>query len=415
MSARHWPPVGRPHPRAVDPGDFALPHPGPRRTERRARSSSTTSGSRSSAASAPTSPRRTSTGSPANGLRYNRFHVTAMCSPTRACLLTGRNHHAVGMGFLADMPTAYPGLHGAHPEVGGDAAARCCATRATTRSRWGSGTSCPRASARTRGPFDRWPLGYGFERYYGFLQGDTNQWTPNLVRDNHYVDPPRTRRGRLSPHRGPRRRRDPARARTSSRRRPTSRSSSTSRLGAMHAPHHVAPEWVEPYRGRFDGGWERLARARRSRGSSRRASCPKAPCSPSGRRGCRTGTSSRADERRMLRALRRRCSRASSRTPTRRSARCSTFLDDIGVLDNTLVMLMSDNGASAEGGTPARSTSTGSRCSSPRRVDEQPRAPRRVGRLPLLQPLLVGLGVGRATHRSACGSATRGSAARARR
>src|SRR4051812_40821210 len=126
----------------------------------------------------------------ANGLRYNRFHVTAMCSPTRASVLTGRNHHAVGFGFLADLPMAYAGYTcrvppsaAPLPRVLRDAGWNTMAI--------GKWHLVPRGERSHSGPFDRWPLGYGFERYYGFLQGDTNQWTPNLVQDNHYVDAPR--------------------------------------------------------------------------------------------------------------------------------------------------------------------------------------------------------------------------------
>ena len=117
----------------------------------------------------------------ADGLRYNRFHVTSLCSPTRACLLTGRNHHAVGMGFLADIPMAFPGYTGRIPARRPDAAAAAARRAATTPWPWGSGTSSPGGERSAAGPFDRWPLGLGFERYYGFLQGDTNHWTPNLV------------------------------------------------------------------------------------------------------------------------------------------------------------------------------------------------------------------------------------------
>src|SRR5580765_7735687 len=126
----------------------------------------------------------------ANGLRYNRFHVTALCSPTRACLLTGRNPHAVGMGFLTDMPTAYPGYTARIPKSAATMPRllRDSGYNTFAVGKWHLVPSGERSHA---GPFDRWPLGFGFERYYGFLQGDTNQWSPNLVRDNHYVEPPR--------------------------------------------------------------------------------------------------------------------------------------------------------------------------------------------------------------------------------
>src|SRR5215475_10310715 len=127
----------------------------------------------------------------AGGLRYNRFHVTALCSPTRACLLTGRNHHAVGMGYLTDIPTAYPGYTARIPKSAATMPRllRDAGYNTFAVGKWHLVPSGERSHA---GPFDRWPLGLGFERYYGFLQGDTNHWTPNLVRDNHYVEPPRT-------------------------------------------------------------------------------------------------------------------------------------------------------------------------------------------------------------------------------
>ncbi len=123
----------------------------------------------------------------ARGLRFNRFHVTAICSPTRACLLTGRNHHAVGMGFLTDIPMGFPGYDGRIP--------RSAATLPRVLRDAGYATFAvgkwhlaPRWEQTASGPFERWPLGLGFERYYGFLAGDTNQWTPELVRDNGFVD-----------------------------------------------------------------------------------------------------------------------------------------------------------------------------------------------------------------------------------
>ena len=118
-----------------------------------------------------------------NGLRYNRFHVTGLCSPTRACLLTGHNHHSVGMGFLADIPTAHPGYTGKIP------ASTPTLPRVLRDSGWstmavGKWHLAPRGERTSAGPFTRWPLGLGFERYYGFLLGDANHWDPQLVRDN---------------------------------------------------------------------------------------------------------------------------------------------------------------------------------------------------------------------------------------
>ena len=224
----------------------------------------------------------------ASGLRYNRFHVTSLCSPTRASLLTGRNHHAVGMGFLADIPISFPGYTGRIPKSAAPLP-RLLRDAGYNTMAVGKWHLVPGGERSNAGPFDRWPLGFGFERYYGFLQGDTNHWSPNLVRDNHYVDPPRR------PADGYHLTEDladdghPLRVASSSRRRPTARSSSTSHSGAMHAPHHVAPRvdraLPRSVRRRVGG----VARADASPVSRRSASCPRAPSSGRGRAGSRSG------------------------------------------------------------------------------------------------------------------------------
>jgi len=122
------------------------------------------------------------------GLRYNRFHVTSLCSPTRAAFLTGRNHHAVGMGFLADIPLGYPGYTARIPKSAAPMP-RVLRDNGYATMAVGKWHLVPRWQRSFAGPFDSWPLGLGFEHYYGFLQGDTNHWSPNLVADNHYVDP----------------------------------------------------------------------------------------------------------------------------------------------------------------------------------------------------------------------------------
>jgi arylsulfatase len=282
----------------------------------------------------------------ANGLRYNRFHVTALCSPTRACLLTGRNPHAVGMGFLADMPTAYPGYTGRIPKSAATMPRllRDAGYNTFAVGKWHLVPSGERSHA---GPFDRWPLGFGFERYYGFLQGDTNQWSPNLVRDNQYVDPP------AAPEDGYHLTEDLAD--TAIRYVQDQKHAAPDRpfflyfpLGAMHAPHHVAPEWVEPYRGRFDGGWERW----REEVFARQV---EAGIVPEG-----TVLSERPswvqdwdalsdDERRVYARFQEVFAGFLTHTDAQ-IGRVVSFLEEIGELDNTLVMLVSDNGTSAEGG-----------------------------------------------------------------
>jgi arylsulfatase len=127
----------------------------------------------------------------AAGLRYQRFHVTSVCSATRAALLTGRNHHAVGMGVTQEAALGFPGYHGRIPRSAA-ALPRVLRDHGYNTMAVGKWHLTPQTEYSAAGPFERWPLGLGFERYYGFLGAETNQWAPELVRDNTHVEPPRT-------------------------------------------------------------------------------------------------------------------------------------------------------------------------------------------------------------------------------
>ncbi len=282
----------------------------------------------------------------AGGLRYNRFHVTSLCSPTRAALLTGRNHHAVGMGFLADMPLGFPGYDGRIPpsamplpRVMRDAGYSTLAV--------GKWHLVPRGERSAAGPFDRWPSGYGFERYYGFLQGDTNHWAPNLVCDNHYIDPPAT------PEEGYHLTEDlvdqAIRVLTDQNHAaPAKPFFCYLGLGAMHAPHHVAPEWVEPYRGRFDKGWERwrdevFARQLDLGVVPAGTELPERPPWVDG------WDDLSADEQRMHARQMEVFAGFLTHTDAQ-LGRLFEHLRTSGQLDNTIVLVLSDNGTSAEAG-----------------------------------------------------------------
>lgn len=280
------------------------------------------------------------------GLRYNRFHVTALCSPTRASLLTGRNHHAVGVGFLADLPTAHPGYSVELPE----------STTPLPRLLQHSGYSTmavgkwhltPRGERSPAGPFRRWPLGWGFDRYYGFLHGDANHWTPNLVRDNTFVQAP------AGPEEGYHLTEDLADE--AIRQVLDQQHSAPGRpfflywaLGATHAPHHVPKEWIDPYRGRFDTGWESL----REESFARQLELGVVPP--------RTVLTDRPSWVDAWDDLDRDAQRMHARQQevyagflSHTDAQIGRFveqLDRIGQLENTVILLMSDNGASAEGG-----------------------------------------------------------------
>ncbi len=139
----------------------------------------------------------------AGGLRFNRFHVTALCSPTRAAVLTGRNHHAVGMGLLPEIGTAFPGYSGRIPKSAATLP-RILQDAGYSTFAVGKWHLAARGDLSAAGPFTHWPLGQGFERYYGFLTGDTNQYSPQLVCDNHCRRPRRDGGRGLSPDRRPR-------------------------------------------------------------------------------------------------------------------------------------------------------------------------------------------------------------------
>lgn len=280
------------------------------------------------------------------GIRFNRFHVTALCSPTRASLLTGRNHHAVGVGFLVDTPMNYPGYSvelpkssATLPRIMRDAGYSTLAV--------GKWHLTPRGERSPAGPFDRWPLGFGFERYYGFLQGDTNHWAPNLVSDNHYIDPPRR------PEDGYHLTEDLAEQamnmvlhqKHSAHDKPFFLYWG---LGAMHAPHHVAEQWIEPYRGKFDDGWDRW----RERAFARQVAEGVIPKDTvlTERPSWVTGWDDlSSDEQRMHTRGQEVFAGFLTHTDAQ-IGRFLTFLDEIGESENTIVLLLSDNGASAEGG-----------------------------------------------------------------
>ena len=125
----------------------------------------------------------------ADGVRFNNMHTTALCSPSRSCILTGRNHHSNGMAAITELATGFPGYNGVDAVRERLCSRRCCSSTGTTRCMVGKWHLTPSSQETAAGPYDRWPLGRGFERFYGFLGGDTSQWYPDLVYDNHQVEP----------------------------------------------------------------------------------------------------------------------------------------------------------------------------------------------------------------------------------
>jgi arylsulfatase A-like enzyme len=282
----------------------------------------------------------------ANGLRYTNMHTTALCSPSRGCILTGRNHHGLGLAMITEFSTGYPGYNGILPFDRGMLSEMLLPK--------GYNTFCvgkwhlsPPEHQTPAGPYDRWPLGRGFERYYGFMGGETNQWFPELVYDNHAVEQPST------PEEGYHLSSDLADkaiefiqdAHVNAPDKPFFLYYAT---GAGHAPHHVPKEWADKYKGKFDMGWDKYREMVHQRqlemgiipsGTELSAHDPDVP----------VWDTLPAEAKRLYARYMEVYAGFVSFTDYH-FGRIIDFLKEIGELDNTLIMVISDNGASSEGG-----------------------------------------------------------------
>jgi arylsulfatase A-like enzyme len=192
----------------------------------------------------------------AGGLKLNRFHTTALCSPTRAALLTGRNHHSVGMGGITEIATSAPGNSSVRPK---DKApiAETLRLNGYSTAQFGKCHEVPVWEVSPVGPFDRWPTGSGFEYFYGFVGGEANQYYPGLYEGTAAIEPPKT------PDEGYTLTEDLAdRAITWVRQQKALAPDKPFFMyfvpGATHAPHHVPRQWTDKYKGKFDTGWDAL-------------------------------------------------------------------------------------------------------------------------------------------------------------
>jgi arylsulfatase A-like enzyme len=193
----------------------------------------------------------------ANGLRYTRFHTTSLCAPTRAALLSGRNHHTVGMGVIGELATSAPGYSSLRPNTCAPLA-EVLKLNGYSTAQFGKCHEVPVWESSPLGPFDSWPSGGGgFEYFYGFIGGETNQYAPSLYEGMTAVEPEKT------PEEGYHLTEDLAdRAigwiRQQKALMPDKPFFVYFAPGATHAPHHVPPEWSAKYKGRFDQGWDAL-------------------------------------------------------------------------------------------------------------------------------------------------------------
>lgn len=281
-----------------------------------------------------------------NGLRYNNFHTTALCSPTRACLLTGRNHHTVGAAVVMEFPNGYPGYNAHIPKEAAMLPA-VLVERGYNTMALGKWHMAPPEHITASGPYDRWPLGQGFERFYGFMMGETNQWEPDLWEDNHKIDPP------ASPEEGYHFTEDMTdhsiewitaqKAVT-----PSKPFYMYFAPGATHSPHHAPREWIEKYRGRFDDGWDVIREETLAR-QKEMGVVPKSTELPPRNPGVRAWDALSADEKRLF-ARQMEVYAAFLSHTDHHIGRLVDYLEKAGLLDDTLIVFLSDNGASGEGG-----------------------------------------------------------------
>jgi arylsulfatase A-like enzyme len=282
----------------------------------------------------------------AGGLRYAGFHTTALCSPTRACVLTGRNHHNVGMGRIVDLATGFPGYDARIP--------RSCALLPAMLTPHGYAAYAvgkwhltPEDEEHLGARRDRWPLGRGFERWYGFFPGETHQFVPALVHDSHHVDPPR---GIEDGYHLTSDLVDHAIEWIEDLRnvdvdKPWLLYLAT---GACHSPHQSPAEWIERYRGHFDEGWDASREATLERQKAAELLPEHTELSP--RPDWVPAWSDLTDTERTVYARYMEAFAGFLSHTDHELGRLLERLRALDDLDNTLVVVLSDNGASSEGG-----------------------------------------------------------------
>lgn len=282
----------------------------------------------------------------ASGLRYTGFHTTAMCSTTRAALLTGRNHHSVGMGCLANFDSGFPGYRGKIAREAGmlPEMLKPHGYRSYMVGKW---HVTPLTEGGATGPFDGWPLGRGFDRFYGFLDAETDQYSPELVRDNTPVAAPGTYETGyhltedlvneairyIADHTADA---------------PEAPWLTWVALGACHAPHQVPREIIEKYDPVFSGGWD-VERERRLARQKALGIVPADTRMPPRNDHVRPWDEHSPDEQRLFTRLQSAFAGMLDHAD-QHLARLVDFLEDAGLRENTLILVLSDNGASQEGG-----------------------------------------------------------------
>jgi arylsulfatase len=282
----------------------------------------------------------------ANGLRFNRFHTTALCSPTRQALLTARNHHAVGMGGITEIATSAPGYNSIRPDNAAPIAETLLLNGYST-AQFGKCHEVPVWETSPMGPFQQWPTGSGFEHFYGFVGAETNQWSPALYDGTTPVEPDKT------PEEGYHFTEDLTdHAITWVQRQKSLMPDKPFFMyfapGATHAPHHVAPEWSDKYKGKFDAGWDVLREETLARQKDQGIVPPETELSA--RPEQITAWDDVADDLKPVLARQMEIYAGFMEHTDHHIGRLLDSIESLGVVDDTLIyLIIGDNGASAEG------------------------------------------------------------------
>jgi arylsulfatase A-like enzyme len=282
----------------------------------------------------------------ADGLRYNRFHTTALCSPTRAAFLSGRNHHAVGMGGITEIATSAPGYNSLRPNTCAPLA-QILTLNGYSTAQFGKCHEVPVFETTPIGPYHHWPTGSGFEHFYGFIGGENNQYHPALYDGTTPVEPERT------PEEGYHLVEDLADKAIGWVRQQKSIAPEKPFFmyfapGATHAPHHVPPDWIAKYKGKFDQGWDKLREQTFARQKQLGVIPP--DCELTQRPAEIPAWDKTEDRIRPLLAREMEVYAAYLSFADHHVGRVIDALTDLAILDDTLIYyIIGDNGASAEG------------------------------------------------------------------
>jgi len=280
-----------------------------------------------------------------NGLKYNRFHTTALCSPTRVALLAGRNHHVNNAGAIMELATAFPGNTGVRPNSVTPLAEMLRLNGYSTAA-FGKYHETPPWEVSASGPYDRWPTHSGFDKFYGFIGGETNQWAPAIYDGTIRVEHPKDPNYHFTTDMTNQAINWMNAQKTLTPDKPFYVYFAT---GATHAPHHVPQEWIDKYKGKFDQGWDKLREETFERQKQLGVIPQDAKLTPRPKE--IPAWDDQTPEQKKLFARQMETFAGFAEHTDHEVGRLVQALEKIGEMDNTLFLyIVGDNGASAEGG-----------------------------------------------------------------